>query len=177
MDPRADNCKAYAKNSNGLIVGIELEVKYNPTAKYELYRVDLIDEVQNGVGGPTVAKFKVYDKAGIEAPERVYLAYPWFGYQNWLLPGSTDHVISNRFDPPNKGPLAIFVGDVNHHPISDEVGGFGLPEGHHVSFSLVFRERGAVDPDGDGSQAEVLAAIAALDAKVVLLGEHLGITL
>lgn len=169
MDPRADNCKAFAKDSGGRIVGVELTYRENPNAKYQLYRVSLVDEPQNGIGGPTVAKFQVLNKDNIQVEERVYLAYPWWSYGNWLLPGNAnhEHFISNKYTPPERGPLALFVGDEHHGVISDEVGGFGLPEGHHVSYSLVFRERttgGNPDPEEPGDPGDPVDNGAIVDA-------------
>jgi hypothetical protein len=180
-DPRDSNCKAYAVNAAGLVTGVELTYKENPSTKYALYRVNLVDEVQNGIGGPTVAKYSVLDKNNIPVSERVYMAYPWFNYASYMLPGNpnNEHFVSNKYFPPELGPLAIFVGNEAKQPVSDEIGGFGLPVGHHISFNLIFKERGGTDPvtPPGGDNTNVLAAIAALDAKVKALALHLGLVL
>ena len=146
-DPRAENCKA-SKIVNGLIMGVELAYVPNPSLKYELIRCGLIDEPTNGVGGPTVASCVVLDKDNIQTTERVFLAWPWPGMKDGHgLPGNPggQHMISNKYnaDKGEKGPLGLYVGDANAVPISDLIGQVGLPNGHHVSYHFIWKERGA----------------------------------
>ena len=66
-DPRAANCRAFAVDSAGMVVGVYLEVVYIPSSRYELVRAELIDEAH--AGGNTVATCTVLDKNGIQTGE------------------------------------------------------------------------------------------------------------
>lgn len=147
-DPRAANCKAYS-DLDGKVTGVMLEHIPVPDARFELVRVDLIDEAS--AANQQIASIHVLDAQHLPTPARVYLAWPW---HNWMypqrfeemgLPGNPNipyqHVISNGYIPPLLGPTAIFVGDASGNVISDVCGGFGLPFNRHVCYSLIFRER------------------------------------
>ena len=188
-DPRAANCRAFAKDAAGLITGVALDYVEQSASRYALYSVALIDEPTNGVGGPTVATCTVLDANGIQVAERVYLAWPWPDLQQRALPGNPNgqHFISNKFFPPNKGPLALYVGDASGNVLSDVIGGLGLPEGHHVSYRVTWRERVSTPepppvepPPGDdlaAGLAALQADVQALRSDVRQLALHLGLVL
>lgn len=172
-DPRAENCKAFHV-TNGAIDGVKLEYRSNPSSLYELVRVELIGEAE--AAGNTVASYQVFDKGGLLTGERVYLAWPWPNLEQAQLSGNQNgqHMITNGYDAAAGliGPLALFVGDVNEQPISDVIGGLGLPNNRHVSFRLVWRERGAVEPIDPVDPGEPSATlIAALDRLTATLRE------
>lgn len=157
-DPRSENARRFA-TEGGKISGVELAYIPVPESKWELIQAALIDEVT--AQGTTIARVIVKDKDGIDAHVSCYLAWPWdrwqapSPFQNKLLPGSAnypyEHVIINKYDAPSsQGPLAIYLGDRDGTVLSDVIGGLGLPHGHHVGFHLVFRERGAKQPDDNG---------------------------
>jgi hypothetical protein len=141
-DPRAANCQKFAVDAAGRVVGVELAVLQLPKAQYELIRVELIDE--NQAQGNTVASCYVLDKEGLQVGTPVSLAWPWPDLTDYALPGNPNnqHPITNRYFPPEVGPLALCI-RVNGVIISDIVGGLGLPGGHHVSFRATWRERSA----------------------------------
>ena len=143
-DPRADNCKAYREDATGKVVGVELGIASVANSRYAVYSVRLRDEYQ--AQGNTVARCQVLDKNGVNTGIAVRMAWPGQGptFQASALPGnpSNEHFVPNKYWPPDKGPLAFFVGGHNA-PISDIVYGVGLPKGHHVSFDIIFRERGS----------------------------------
>lgn len=150
VDPRGANCRGFELDGNGKVSGIQLVFVEKPATKYRLVRVNMLDEAS--AAGNTVATFSVLDGEGIEAAEKVYLAWPFPDCNNRALPGNPNrqHMIMNGFNPPNIGPLAIYVGDDQGNPISDIIGGLGLPLKRHVSFTMVFKERAAApDPDPD----------------------------
>jgi murein DD-endopeptidase MepM/ murein hydrolase activator NlpD len=142
-DPRAQNCRVYAQDASGKVTGIELGITHVEGARYEVYSVMMIDEAS--AAGQTIATCRVLDKNGIETGEQARLAWPGRGptFSDSALSGSGNnvHIISNGFRPPETGPLAIYVGGHNQ-PISDIIWGFGLPFKHHVSFVVVFKEKG-----------------------------------
>ncbi len=178
-NPLAANCQAYAE-SRGKVTGVKLSYLAAPTSTYELVKATLIDE--ETAQGQTIANIHVLDKAGLPARVNCYLAWPWEGWQfpnrfeNHLLPGNTkypfEHVITNKYYPPGLGPLAIYIGDAAANVMSDVLGGLGLPAGHHVSFDLVFRERGGngVEPSSD-----VLKRLQRIEEKIDRLCQHFGI--
>ena len=153
-DPRAENCRGLRTNQSGQITGVELQVRTNPDAPYELMRVELIDEA--AAQGNTVASCTVVDVRGLPVAERVYLAWPWPDLTEKALPGNphNQHMIRNGYTPPAAGPLALYVGDADGAPISDMVGGLGLPWNRHVSYRVTWMARdldGGIpdDPDDD----------------------------
>lgn len=196
-DPRADNCRGYDE-VGGKVTGVKLEYLPASGTKYELIRAELVDEI--AAQGNTTATIQVLDKENIPARVNCYLAWPWEGwlypggFQNQLLPGNPNipyqHVISNPYNPqrlgPNaeSGPLAICIGDKDGNVISDVIGGLGLPKGHHVSYDLVFKERGDTpdpDPDPDADSTSIVGALAAIVGGLIAIAtelrklrEHLG---
>lgn len=164
-DPRALNCRAYSQDASGLVTGIELGITTIANSKYEVYAVNLIDE--KSAGGQTIATCQVLDKNGINTGEQVRLTWagkqPPFADSGISGSGNNVHVISNGFSPPSVGPLALHTGGFNT-PTSDIVWGLGLPFRHHVSFHVIFREKGAiVTPPIDNS--DLTNRVAALEQK------------
>ena len=156
LDP---NCQAVRTDAAGKVVGVELGITPVENSRYEVYSVRLRDEYE--ANGDTVAACKVLDASGIDTGIRARLAWPGedVPFDASALPGNPNnvHIITNGYTPPALGPLAIHVGDFNA-PISDIVYGFGLPWNRHVSFDVVFRERGSIDPD-PGDLEERVAAL------------------
>ena len=161
------------------MIGVQLGILPVAGSRYEVYGVRLRDEYE--AQGNTVARCQVLDRNGISTGLAVRMAWPWNGgthFEASTLPGnpSNEHFIPNKYFPPNLGPLCLYVG-AHNLPDSDIVYGLGLPAGHHVSFDIIFRERGAivsppVDPPtkpGDPG-ADVLLRLArierALDALI-----------
>lgn len=202
-DPRAENCRGYAENG-GKVTGVKLTYLPAPEARFELVRVDLVDEV--AAQGNTVATVHVLDENGVPVRVNCYLGWPWEGWrfprrlENRLLPGNPNvpyqHVITNGYNPggtgagAKPGPLAIYLGDQQGQPISDVIGGLGLPKKHHVSFDLVFKARSngnggdANPPDGDpgGGQGapepdtDVAAQLQRIEDKLNRLLQHMGVS-
>lgn len=151
-DPRATNCQAFHLNAAGQVDGVELTVVPVPAAQYVCKSVSMVDE--GAAQGQITAQVLVYDKAGFPVMgAKVYLAWPWTGgaeMANRALPGNTNyppnHVISNGYNPPARGPLAIYVGHADGSVNSEVVGGLGLPNNRHVSFNLMFQERNTDAP-------------------------------
>lgn len=154
----ASNCQGYAQDSSGKVTGVQLGITTIPGAKYEVYSVTLVDEAS--ASGTTVAYCSVVDKNGISTGEQVFLTWPGQNvpFQDGGIAGNgrNEHVISNKYNPPSLGPLAVHVGSLNK-PLSDIVYGLGLPFGHHVSYRIIFREKGAVvvNPPVDNSKTEI----------------------
>lgn len=144
---------AFEKDDDGLVTGVELTVLPMLPGKYACKSVSLVDE--RSAGGNTNAKIMILDKAGAPVFEKVYLAFPWDGesttFANKALPGNTnypvDHTIINEYWPPQRGPLALFVGDDQGNINSDVVAGLGLPQRRHVCYNVVYQERGTVEPE------------------------------
>lgn len=148
----AANCQGYKVDGAGKVVGVQLGIWYVPGARYEVYSASLRDEYN--AGGRREAYCQAVDRNGIKVGAVVRLAYPWNGgptFAHNLAPGNPDntHPVINGYDPGpegrNLGPLAVYVGAPNA-PESDIVFGLGLPLNRHVSFDIIFRERGAVVP-------------------------------
>jgi hypothetical protein len=180
-DPRAENCRAFHVDAYGKVDGVELRVEPWPDTDYKLVRVELIGE--EAAKGQTVATCIVLDENGIQTAEEVVLAWPWPGLTAYAGMGNQNgqHMITNGFTPPAIGPLALYVGHglLNN---SDIVGGLGLPFNRHVSYRATWRKRGAVTPpppddntDAPADLAPVMAKLAAIDAKLTALSEHLGL--
>jgi hypothetical protein len=186
-DPRTPNAQGYSQDVDGKVTGVMLTHTPNPAARYELIQAALIDE--RSAQGQTVARVFVKDRNNLDMVATAYLAWPWVGWQpgqqfgNKLKPGNAnypyEHIITNGYNPPNPGPLAIYIsemGDNSGTPASDVIGGIGLPFKHHVSYQLIFRERGAVvtpptlPPDDD--MTEVLAMLDRIEAKVDGIARH-----
>lgn len=146
MTGLAANCQGFKLDSSGKVVGVQLGVYAVAGSRYEVYSVRLRDEYE--AQGNTVARCQVLDRNGISTGQSVRMAWPWNGgtsFGDSALPGnpSNEHFVSNKYWPPNVGPLCLYVG-MHNLPESDIVFGLGLPMGHHVSYDIVFRERGAV---------------------------------
>lgn len=155
-DPRAANCREFALNADGKVVGVELAVLPFPPGQYELAEVCLIDEMQ-AAGNINAYVFVNNRAGGAVLGAKVYLAWPWSGqpgditFKEKALPGNTNyppnHVIINGYNPFNaKGPLAIYVGTAAGEINSDVVAGLGLPFNRHVGYQLMFRERVVAPP-------------------------------
>lgn len=177
-DPRAENCRGFRMDGAGKVVSVDLVHVPNPSAPYELARVELLDEYS--AGGGTVAKFQVLAD-GVVTGERVYLAWPFPELSSRLLPGNPngEHMIANGYDAAkgDRGPLALYVGDAAGRVISDVIGGLGLPNNRHVSYLVTFRARRPEPPGpGDDSSAlqRVAAALEGVDGSLRLLVKHLG---
>ncbi len=166
-DPRAENCRAVAVDGAGKVTGVELRVVAQPGAKFELVRVELIDEA--AAQGNTVATCVVLDANGVQTADTVYLAWPFPALGNVLRPGNPNgqHMITNGYNPPDIGPLALYVGDGAGKPISDIIGGLGLPWKRHVCFRATWRERSSGNGGGDtgGSEGENGAALVRIAAS------------
>lgn len=142
----AANCHGFRVDASGKVIGVQLGILPVAGSRYEVYGVRLRDEYE--AQGNTVARCQVLDRNGISTGLVVRMAWPWNGGMNFegsALPGnpSNEHFVSNKYNPPNLGPLCLYVGPHNL-PDSDVVYGVGLPLGRHVSFDVIFRERGAV---------------------------------
>jgi hypothetical protein len=159
LDPRAENCKRFAVNNMGKVIGVELIYIPMPNTKYQLYNVYLVDEIS--AVGRTVAKFNVINKNGIPVYENVAMSYPWTGNINdlkySLLPGNPnqEHIISNGYKPPEHGPLAIHVGKTYAEINSDIIAGLGLPNNAHVSYQIVFIERDTSGEENPPPSSEI----------------------
>lgn len=152
-NPLNENCQGFKVDGNGKVVGVQLGITKVLNAKYEVYRVRLRDEYE--AGGQQVAACQVVDRDGISTGEQVRLTWPGkdVPFEDSGLPGNPNnvHVISNPYSPPELGFLALHVGGFNA-PISDIVYGLGLPDNRHISYDVVFKEKGSIitpPPAGD----------------------------
>lgn len=141
----SQNCQGYKQDASGKVIGVQLGITLIPNSKYEVYSAELIDE--NNAGGNTVAICTVLDKNNVPTGEQVRLTWagsePPFADSGLAGNGRNEHMIANGYNPPAIGPLALHTGGFNQ-PTSDIVYGLGLPFKHHVSFRIVFREKGAI---------------------------------
>ena len=141
FDPRTPNCQGYSVDGNGKVTGVYLRWIEVPNSKYALVKAALINE--ENAQGRTVATVRVF-KANMteDMDAKIYLAWPFGGgidVSNFARPirSGQDHVITNKYSPPNLGPLAIVIGDLENGFVdSDYLGGLGLPFGHHVNYGL-----------------------------------------
>lgn len=178
-DPRAENCKAFKIGTNNQVVGVELQYRELPSSRYKLALVELIDEAT--AQGNTVAKYTVMNEDGISVSEPVRLAWPWPELTTSALSGNphNEHVITNGYTPPDLGPLAMYVSDKNGEPISDIIGGLGLPYNRHICFNIVWIDR-ASDSGNSGNggtvidNTEVLVVLNRIAATLDNLATHLG---
>lgn len=140
-DPRTPNARAFHVDASGRVDGVELVYVERPDTAYQLVQARLIDEAS--AGGNTVAKFAVIDCNGVPISANVYLAWPFPNLTQQALPGNQnqEHMIASGYNPPDVGPLAIFVGDEQGRINSDVIGGLGLPFKRHVSYYLAFKRR------------------------------------
>lgn len=147
-DPRAENCRRFELDHYGQVIGVALTHEARPETPYRLARAELVDEAT--AQGNTVATCRVLDAQGIQLAAPVRLAWPYPQLTYSALPGNqaNQHVITNAYTPPSIGPLALYVSDSDGAPISDIIGGLGLPLGHHVSYALTWVARAeAVEPE------------------------------
>ena len=176
IDPRAANCRAFAYDAAGKVIGIRLVHVPFPTASYELVSAQLVDEY--AAQGNTVVTVSVLTEDGIPTAERCFLAWPFPGLDAEDSPAGPGNVknefaATSKFPSSSIGPLAFYVGDAAGNPISDIIGGYGLPDGHHISGQVVFRERTTTpdEPDEPDTGADPLERIA---AAIERLAAHLG---
>lgn len=131
------NTTRFATDTHGKVVGVSLQVIAAGT-RYRVKELMLLDE--HMAQGRTVAFTSVLH-SGIPTAVPVTLAWPFNG--NKHLPEGVTHVapvelvIPNGYNPPNLGPLAIYVGNKGQ-PESPIVGGLGLPLNRHVCYRVVF---------------------------------------
>jgi len=188
-NPLNANCQGFALDSNGKVVGVRLTYFPDASAQFELISCALIDE--RAAQGTTIATVEVLDKNNITTYVRCALCYPWdtwavgAKFQNALLPGNAhvpyEHVITNGYNPPNRGPLAIAIINANGNVISDVIAGLGLPLNRHVGYHIVFRERGAGNDDGGGDDGqgdtgETTALLKETLAVLTKLARHFGVS-
>ena len=73
------------------------------------------------------------------------------------------------------GPLAFHVGDAQGLPLSDIIGGYGLPDGHHIGGRVTFRERVLLpDPEPEPEPEPDSDAMTRIAAALERLTAHLG---
>lgn len=182
-DPRADNCKAYKTTANGEVAGIETVVIEHPTTRFRLARAEIIPELTNGIGGPTVVKFNVLSANGIPLGDPVLMAWPYPAPTGHATCGNpnNEHTTTSAFTPPALGPLGFYVADGVGNVVSDEIYGFGLPNKHHISAVITFQERGGSTSDGGsggsgsyGDLSVIVDAITAIADRLNQLATHLG---
>lgn len=171
-DPRDENCRAFRVDASGKVVGVELGITTVENARYEVYSVRLRDEYESG--GQQIAACRVLDVHGINTGIQVRLTWPGSQppFEDSGLPGNPNnvHVITNGYSPPKLGPLALHVGGFNA-PTSDIVYGLGLPNNRHVSFDVVFREKGAITPPPSG---DLEGRVTALEVSVADHEQRIG---
>jgi hypothetical protein len=166
-DPRAENCRRYALNAEGKVIGVELVYYPNPIAEYELLSAVLVDETQSG--DSHIAK--VIGEFGSGA--YLWMAWP---HGNWaketpfadhIPPGNPNQefIISNPYQPPVQGwTPCIYIGDAEGNVHSDVIGNIALPGGRHVSYRLTFSRRS--DVIVPPYQGDISARVAALEYGV-----------
>lgn len=136
-----ENTKQF-KMENGKVKGVELFITDVPNQEYIVSHLRLKDEEE--ANGKTIA---YCESAG---RKDFYLAWPWrqgyTSFKNKVPTGGSqgEHVISNGYNPPDFGYLAIHLGK---EPISQIVGGLGLPYNRHISFEIGFDKVDSVTPD------------------------------
>jgi hypothetical protein len=183
-DPRAPNCRGFLLDNAGKVIGIQLVHVPIPSAPYELIAAELIDEY--AAQGNTVVTVSVLNAEGVQTAERAFIAWPFPGLnapESPAGPGnsSNEFAATSPYSPPDIGPLAFHVGDKDGSPLSDIVGGYGLPHRHHISGRVTFRERIAVidpdpepDPGPDPEPEPDGDALTRIAAAVERLAAHLG---
>ena len=144
MDVRTESARDHSEDAAGRVTGVHLTVHENKLFRYAANFVDVLGEDRSE--GKTVAWVKL---AGDAKPDGVKPAL-LIGYQgnDWaFIDGMVmkefgdDLVITNKFEPPNLGPLAVALVDEQGAIVSDVVGSLGLPWGRHVCFDIVFHDR------------------------------------
>lgn len=166
-NPLNINCQAFKQDASGKVTGVQLGITTVQGAQYEVYSVRLRDEIE--AVGQTIAVCSVLDANGINTGIQVRMAWPGKGpmFDGSALPGNPNntHMITNGYNPPNQGPLALHVGGFNA-PISDIVYGLGLPFNRHVSYDVVFRVKGVIDPPTDPEEDARIAKLEAWAREV-----------
>lgn len=169
-DPRAENCKAFKVNADNQVIGVELQYREMPETQYRLVSVELIDEPS--AKGNTVATYAVYNAENRPTSAPVRLAWPWPDLQHSLLSGNPNnqHMITNGYNPPQVGPLAMYVSNASGGPISDIIGGLGLPYNRHVCYSMSWVDRaydgGGNDDDDDVVDSDVIEMLVEISEKL-----------
>ena len=133
-DPRAPNCRFHSDEREP-VTGVWLTYHKVEGAKYRLKSVRLVDE--NEAGGRHFITVLQPDN------QRVALAT---GYSknpdhfDSIIPHSpgADLIIDGHGKPPDLGPYAVFLIDLQGKRISDVIGSFMLPRGHHVCYVCEF---------------------------------------
>jgi len=178
-DPRAENCRGYAVDGSGKVVGVELAVVAHPAVPYALLHVELIDEAS--AQGNCVATCRVLDREGVQIGVPVALAWPWPDLTEYAYPGNPNgqHPVTNGYTPAALGPLAL-VPYQGGQVVGDAVGGLGLPNNRHVSFVATWRERGAAggdnpEPDAPPQDSEVELSLQHIEQMLDGLCRHLGV--
>jgi len=177
-DPRAPNCRAFHTREDGKVDGVELAVQVNTLTPFRLLRVALIDEA-NAMGN-TVATCQVVDAQGLPLGDQVSMAWPWPEPTEFALPGNPNgqHPITNGYNPPEMGPLALCLRDAQGNIASDVVGGLGLPWNRHVCYLATWQQRAAVpepvpEPEPEAGD-DLTAAVTRIAAALERLADHLG---
>jgi hypothetical protein len=180
-DRRAPNCRGFLYDATGMVVGINLVHVPVPSAPYELLLAELIDEYASQ--GNTVVTVVVLNKDGVQTAERAFMAWPFPALDAGESPVGAGNP-SNQFAatspfPSNViGPLAFHVGDKDGNVLSEIIGGYGLPDRHHIGGRVTFRERSAIvippDPDPDPNPVPDSVALTRIAVSLERLTEHLG---
>lgn len=181
-DPRAANCRGFLLDQSGKVVGIQLVHVPIPSAPYALVAAEMLDEYQ--AQGNTVVTVVALNADGVQTAERLFMGWPFPGLdaaESPAGPGNTDNrfTATSPYDPSRIGPLAFYVGDAAGNPISDIVGGYGLPGGHHISGRVTFKARGDVvppdpEPDPDPDPEPEGDALTRIADAIERLANHLG---
>lgn len=181
-DRRAPNCRGFLYDATGMVVGINLVHVPVPSAPYELLLAELIDE--DAAQGNTVVTVVVLNKDGVQTAERAFMAWPFPELNGADSPAGAGNP-SNQFAatspfPSNViGPLAFHVGDKDGNVLSDIIGGYGLPDRHHIGGRVTFRERSVIpgpEPEPEPS-SEPLARMATALENLALTCERLTVHL
>lgn len=141
-DPRAPNTRVHGQSPDGLVTGVQVAVHVKPGTRYKCVNVQLIDEAN--AGGQHIVKVEVINGP---TPATVRMGFPYGGtgdrVGNYIPSGNekNEFILTNKFDPPNLGPMEIVILDDQGNINSDVVGSLGLPFGHHVSFLIQFAVR------------------------------------
>jgi len=127
-----ENTKQF-KMEEGKVTGVELFIEKVPNSIYKITELSLIDETE--AKGRTIAF--------CESPSQLFLCYPYrkgrTSFEN-EIPVGKEIVISNYYNPPDYGWLAIKTEE------GDVIGGLGLPYNRHVSFNVKFERQHIVSP-------------------------------
>jgi hypothetical protein len=173
-DPRAANCRGFQVDAVGMVTGIHLVNVPIPSAPYELVLAELIDEY--AAQGNTVVTVVALNADGVQTAERAFMAWPFptLGAEGSPAgPGnpSNQFATTSKFPANVIGPLAFYVGDAAGQPLSDIIGGYGLPDGHHISGRVTFRERGVQpEPPPEPTDDALTRVAVALERLVAHLG-------